>query len=219
VIDDLLDGLEGRAREERAELVQWLLDEGFSRAEIAGAITPIYLPAARAVGDDGTRLTQAEAAERAGVPLELLADFARAVGIGAVEDPNARSQVGADVDSARLIGEFRELGLPMDQVLAVTRVLAHGLAQAAEVMRQAALDAVLTPGASELELAQRYGALVEILTPRIGPMVHELLLIQLRHTFETEALNAEERAAGRLPGAREIGVAVGHIVGVNRKGV
>lgn len=217
-IDDLLDGLEGRAREERAELIRWLLDEGFSRAEIAEAATPIYLPAGRAIGDDGTRLTPAEAAERAGVPLELLREFGRAVGIPAVEDPAVRSQIGADVDSARMIDEFRDLGLPMEQVLMVTRVLAHGLSQAAEVMRQAALDAVLTPGATELELAQRYGALVEALTPRLGPMVHELLLIQLRHTLETEALNAEERAAGQLPGARDVGVAFADIVGFTRLG-
>ena len=34
-----------------------------------------------------------------------------------------------------------------------------GLAQAAEVMRQAALEAVLQPGVTELQIAQAYEAL------------------------------------------------------------
>ena len=204
--------------DDRAELVQWLLDQGFSREEIDRSITPIYLPAARAVGDDGTRLTPEEASARSGLPLDLMFAVARAAGVPAVEDLSARSQIAADVDVARRAKEFLELGLSEEQVLAVTRVLAHGLSQAAEVMRQAALDAVLRPGATELQLAQAYGALVEVLAPRIGPMVHELLLVQLRHSFETEAINASERAAGRLPGARDVGIAFADIVGFTRLG-
>jgi len=205
-------------REEREELVQWLLDEGFTPDEIERSITPIYLPAARAVGDDGTRLTAEEAVARSGLSLDLLMAFARAAGIPALDDPTARSQIAADVDVAVHAKEFLDLGLPAEQVLAVTRVMAHGLSQAAEVMRQAALNAVLQPGASELQLAQSYGALVEVLAPKLGPMVHDLLLIQLRHSLETEAINASERAAGLLPGARDVGVAFADIVGFTRLG-
>jgi adenylate cyclase len=204
--------------DDREELVQWLLDEGFSPEEIERSITPIFLPAARAVGDDGQRLTAEEAVARSGLSFDLLMAFARASGIPAVDDPTARSQMAADVDAAVHAKEFLELGLPLEQVLAVTRVMAHGLSQAAEVMRQAALDAVLQPGATELQLAQSYGALVEILAPKLGPMVQELLLVQLRHSFETEAINAAERAEGRLPGARDVGVAFADIVGFTRLG-
>ncbi|HEX6388624.1 MAG TPA: adenylate cyclase regulatory domain-containing protein, partial [Solirubrobacteraceae bacterium] len=128
------------------------------------------------------------------------------------------SYIGADVDAASMAPVFLELGLPAEQVIAVTRVLGHGLSQAAEVMRQAVLDAVLQPGASELEIAQAYGALVERLAPMLGPMVHQLMLVQLRHSLETEALNAEERAAGQLQGARDVGVAFADIVGFTRMG-
>lgn len=198
--------------------MQWLLSEGFTREQISNAISPIYLPAARAVGDDGTRLNAEEAAARTGLPIELLQEFARAAGVPAIEDLQARSQVAADVEAAAQAKYFLDLGLPKAQVLAVTRVLAQGLAQAAEVMRQSALEAVLQPGASELQLAQAYGAIVELLAPRLGPMVHELLLVQLRHGFETEAINASERAEGRLPGARDVGVGFADIVGFTRLG-
>jgi adenylate cyclase len=217
-LEDLLTGLEGSARDEREELVRWLLDEGFTHDVIRGSISPMYLPAGRAVGDDGVRLTPAEAAERANLSLDALAAFARAVGIAAVEDLDARSQIAADVDAAGFIHVFLELGLDQEQIVGVARVLAHGLSQAAEVMRQSALDVVLQPGVTELQIAQNYGALVERLAPMVGPMVHQLLLVQLRHSFETETINAAERAAGQLPGARDVAIAFADIVGFTRLG-
>ena len=48
-------------------------------------------------------------------------------------------------------------------------------------------------------------------------MVQDLLLLELRHTFETEAVNAAERAA-TLPGARKIAVAFADLAGFTRLG-
>jgi len=39
-IDDLLEGLEGTARTERAELVEWLLEQGITADEIRAANPP-----------------------------------------------------------------------------------------------------------------------------------------------------------------------------------
>jgi adenylate cyclase len=217
-LDELLEGLEGPARDEREELLHWLLENGFSLDTIRTSITPMYLPAGRAVGDDGARLTAAQAAARTGLTAEQLSGFARSVGLPAVEDDTAAVYLAADIELLQNAGVFLELGLAPEQVLAVTRVLAHGLAQAAEVMRQAALDAVLVPGASEVELARSYGELVERLAPMLGPMVHQLLLVQLRHSVETETISSAERAAGQLPGARDVGVAFADIVGFTRLG-
>jgi hypothetical protein len=50
----LLDGLEGTARDERAQLIRWLLDQGFSIEHICGsAAAPLMLPASKVLGDDG----------------------------------------------------------------------------------------------------------------------------------------------------------------------
>jgi len=216
--EGLLDGLEGRAREEREELLAWLIEEGFTLDAIRSSITPMWLPAGRAVGDDGRRLTADEAAELSGMQPEALQAFARAVGIPTVEDPEVANYYAADIETAGNTRVFLETGLPPEQVLAVTRVLGHGLSQAAEVMRQAVLDAVLQPGASELQLAQTYATLVERLAPMLGPMVHELLLLQLRHSTETETINLTERAEGRLPGARDVAIGFADIVGFTRMG-
>ena len=52
-IDSLLDGLEGQARAERSELIQWLRGKGFTADQIHGEVSPMLLPAGRIVGNDG----------------------------------------------------------------------------------------------------------------------------------------------------------------------
>ena len=56
----LLDNLEGTARQERAELIAWLLERGFDVDQIRGAFIPMLLPANRAIGDDGTPVSARE---------------------------------------------------------------------------------------------------------------------------------------------------------------
>jgi adenylate cyclase len=43
----LLDGLDGQAREERAELIAWLLDQDFRVEQIRKAISVMLMPAGR----------------------------------------------------------------------------------------------------------------------------------------------------------------------------
>ena len=52
-IEPLLDGLAGEARRDRAELIAWLLDRGFTVDQIGASLTPMMLPANRVMGDDG----------------------------------------------------------------------------------------------------------------------------------------------------------------------
>jgi adenylate cyclase len=53
----------------------------------------------------------------------------------------------------------------------------------------------------------------------LGPMIQNMLFMQLRHTMETEVVNAAERAAGKpLPGARQVTVAFADLVGFTRIG-
>lgn len=42
-IEDLLDGLDGSARAERAELIEWLLGQGVTAEEIRGNVSPMLL--------------------------------------------------------------------------------------------------------------------------------------------------------------------------------
>jgi adenylate cyclase len=214
----LLDGLEGQARAERAELVEWLLDQGFTVDHIRGAVSPMLLPAGRIVGDDGRYVSARQICEETGIDLELLQSIQRALGMPTADDPDAAILLRADSEAAARAKVFIDMGLSREQVIAVTRVLGHGLEQTAEAMRRVVLEAVMRPGATELEIAQAYEVLVRQVSPLLGPLCDDVLRVQLRHTLETEAVSVAERAAGTLPGARNISVAFADLVGFTRLG-
>ena len=215
----LLDGLEGEARAERAELIAWLLQRGFGAEQLRGAFAPMLLPVRRMLGDDGTFVSAREICETHHIDLDLLQRLQRAVGLSRVDDPDAREHLRADGEVAGRAQEFIDAGIDPDQLVSVVRILADGLSHAAEVMRYAALAAVLRPRATELEIAQGLEALMSRAGSLLGPMVRDMLFLQLRHMMETEAVNATERAEGSaLPGAREVTVAFADLVGFTRLG-
>lgn len=215
----LLDGLTGEARAERTELVAWLLDRGFTTEQIRGTFAPMLLPGRRVLGDDGTYMSAREISEKYNIEPQILQRMQRAVGLSTVDDPDARVHLRADAEVAGRVQQFVDAGIDPDQLVGVVRVVADGLSHAAEVMRYAALASVLRPGATELEIAQASEAMVSHLAPLLGPMIQDMLFLQLRHAMETEAVNASERAAGTvLPGAREVTIAFADLVGFTRLG-
>jgi adenylate cyclase len=215
----LLDGLAGRSRAERADLVAWLLERGITVDQIRGALVPALLPARRILGDDGTYVSARQISDQTGIDLQLLQRIQRAMGLPTVDDPDAAVHLQADAEAAGFAQRFIEMGIDPDQIVQSTRLLGEGLARAAEVMRYAALAVTLTPGATEVEIAERVEALVREVSPLLGPMIQEMLLVQLRHMLETEAVNASERAEGAtLPGARLVSIAFADLVGFTRLG-
>ena len=218
-IDELLGDLEGNARAERAELIEWLFEQGITADEIRNAFAPMLLISRRVIGDDGTYMSAREISESYGVDLELLQRVQRAIGLSRVDDPDAAVHMRADGVAATYAQRFIEMGLNADNIVLVVRVLAEGLAHAAEVMRYSALASILRPGATELEIAKGSQALVTQIKPLLGPMIEDMLFMHLRHAMETEAVNASERAAGKpLAGARQVAVAFADLVGFTRLG-
>ncbi|WP_347133219.1 adenylate/guanylate cyclase domain-containing protein [Mycobacterium sp. DL] len=210
----LLDGLEGEARTERAELIHWLLERGVRAEQIRATPAPMLLGSRRAIGDDGVYVSACEAAAKAGVDLELFERIQRAMGLPRVDDPDAAVFLRADAEAAKFTREFLAAGIDADELVQITRLLGDGLARAAEAMRYAALAAVMRPGVTELEIAQASEVLVGNVAPLLGPMIEEVLLLQLRHAIETEAVNATERAEGQhLPGARMVTIGFADLVG------
>jgi adenylate cyclase len=215
----LLDGLTGEVRAQRAELIVWLLGEGFTVAEIRSAFSPVLLPVRRVLGDDGSHVSARRISELSGLDLDEWIRFQRAAGLPRVDDPDAPLFMGADGAIASDIKAFLDLGIDADQLLTAVRVLAQGMANAAEVMRMAVLAATLRAGATELETAQASQALLDIAVPMLGPMVTDILLMQLRHTAVTEAINATEWAKGApMPGARTIAASFADLVGFTKLG-
>ncbi|HET7742145.1 MAG TPA: adenylate/guanylate cyclase domain-containing protein [Mycobacterium sp.] len=215
----LLDGLEGRAREERAELIPWLLERGVTVAQIRDSYQPMLLASRRILGEDGTMMSARQISAETGVDLDLLERIQRASGLAGVEDPDAAVHMRVDGESALYAKKFIDLGFSPDQIVLVVQVVTEGLARAADVMRYAALAAVMEPGATELDVAKRSEALMLETEPLLGPMITDMLRLQLLHVMETEAVNASERAEGiPLPGAREVTIAFADLVGFTRLG-
>lgn len=217
--EGLVDGLDGRAREARLELLRRLADEGYELEELREAAKfdlLVLLHAEDAVGGR-SRYTLREVSEKTGMSEEFLAAIRRAHGMP-VPDADARAFNDADIETAMYARAFADKGLTMEQMLATTRVLGRGLAQAAEVMRSVVLEMALQPGADELELAERYRAVVEELVPMTAPMLEGMLRLHLRNVVRTEAVTAAERESGQLPGAREVGVCFADLVGFTRLG-
>jgi adenylate cyclase len=89
----------------------------------------------------------------------------------------------------------------------------ESLGHAAAIMREAALKTVLRPGSTEIELAEASEHLALRAAPMLGPVMEDLMRMVLRHSFEMEAVNAAERAAGTLPGARSVTIAFADLAG------
>ena len=217
--EGFLEGLDGSARAERVELLDWLESEGFDRDRIDEAhergLLP-FLPAERVVAGNA-RYTGAEVAERSGIPEEVLIQLRRAHGLP-IPEPDEPAFSDNEIETAQIALRYAELGLNTDQMEAVARVMGRGLGQAAEVMRAVVLEMALEPGASELDLAQRYAELVEGVMPLVGPMLEGMVRLHLRQMVATEAVDALERRSGRLPGARDVTVAFADLVGFTRLG-
>ncbi|UQX09630.1 adenylate/guanylate cyclase domain-containing protein [Candidatus Mycobacterium methanotrophicum] len=218
-IEELLGDLEGSARAERAELIEWLFEQGVTADEIRGASAPLMLATRRVIGDDGSYVSTREIADAYGIDLDLFQRVQRAIGLARIEDPDAAVHMRADAEAAAHVRHFAKLGLDPDNLVLVMRVLAEGLSHTAEVMRYTALAAVLEPGTTELEIAKRSHALVSQIAPLLGPFVEDMLFMHLRNMMQTEAVTVSERAAGApLPGARQVTVAFADLVGFTRLG-
>ena len=124
----MLDGLEGQAREERADLVTWLIGKGYPLDEIRRSLaTPLLLPANTIFGDDGTYVSAREISESTGIELDLLQRLYGAVGRPRIDDPDAAVLLRADGKPIAHAKFFLDMGVEPDETVAVMRMLIAGL--------------------------------------------------------------------------------------------
>jgi adenylate cyclase len=217
--EGLLDGLQGPQLSERLMLLRQLVGEGVPVEELrrhAAQGTLVFLAAERVIAGS-ERYTGAEVAERAGVEVGFLLAARRAMGLP-VPAPDEPLYIEADVEAVRAANLARAAGVSEEEMLEIIRTLGRGLSRSAEAMRALALRLVLEPGVGELELARLYARVAGELAPLVSPLVVDLLTVHLREVAESEAVSAEDRAAGRLPGSREVTVCFADLVGFTRLG-
>jgi adenylate cyclase len=217
--EGLLDGLQGSQRAERLMLLQQLAGEGVPMEELRSHTaqgTLVFLAAERVIAGSG-RYTAVEVAERAAVEVGFLLAARRAMGVP-VPGPDERLFIEADIEAVRTASLARDAGISEEEMLEVIRTLGRGLSSSAEAMRALALRLVLEPGVGELELARLYARVAAQLAPLVSPLVVNLLTVHLCQVAASEAVSAEDRSAGRLPGSREVSVCFADLVGFTHLG-
>ncbi|OMC16093.1 cyclase [Mycolicibacter heraklionensis] len=210
----LFDGLDASAREERAELVAWLLEQGFGLDQIRAEVAPMLMPAHRELGNDGKYVSERELSAAHGIDLALLQGIEAALGLPRLDDPDAPLLLRADGDAAVRLQQLIAAGLDPGQVLLMIRRLSEGISRAVPAFRYSTISAIMRPGLTELEVAKAHEEMVRAVIPLLGTMIRDILFVQLRRVLEGEQVNATERAAGvALPGARQLAVAFADMVG------
>ena len=215
----LLDGLEEPARGARAALLARLHEQGVPVDDLAAAAAEgrlALLPAQLALGGEGRR-TAREVAAEVGVDLAALQAVRRAAGLP-LPPPDEPVLGELDVFGARALSAFLDGGMPLDGLVAASRVFGEAAAHAAAAAGTLANTALPQPGDTEAAYAQRLEAAMRELTPYAAELLGVMYLLHNRENLRHEVVAAEELAAGRRSDVREVSVGFCDVVGFTRLG-
>lgn len=218
--EGLLEGVEGEPREARRRLLEQLAGEGCSLEELREAVAAgrlTLLPVERAVAGEGPRYTAREVADIAEVDLEMLLRFRSALGIP-IPDPDEHRGTEADVEAARRMKQFLELGLPEDGMLQVARTIGMGTARIAEANRELIIRTLTRPGDTERDVALRFATAAEYMLPLAGPTVVYALQSHLLEQIRHDVIGATALASGEVGGATDLTVCFADLVEFTRLG-
>jgi adenylate cyclase len=218
--EGLLEGVEGKPREARLQLLQQLAEEGCTLEELKEAVAAgrlTLLPVERALAGPGPRYSAREIAELAGIELESLQRFSAALGVP-YGDPDEPRGTEADLEAARRIKAFLDAGLPEDGMLQVARTIGMGTARIAEANRELIIRTLTQPGDTERDVALRFAAAAEQMLPLAGPTVVYALQAHLLEQVRRDVIGASDLAAGEIGGTVELTVCFADLVEFTRLG-
>jgi adenylate cyclase len=215
--EELLDGLEGEERAQRQQLLTRLLDEGFSEADLRRAVEEnrlALLPVDRVLG--GT-YTAREIQERSGLTAASVIRIRRILGLPE-PDVDDRVFTDEDIEAAQAIRLFLDAGFDEERINEITRVLGEGMARLSATITAAFLETFLEAGSSEEDVAERFAALAEQLTPATGPILVAGFKNHLRDSVQRGVLGREELQAGDAANTQDVAVCFADLVGFTRLG-
>ena len=218
--EGLLEGVSGDAREARLALLEELAADGVELEELRDAVGSgrlALLPVERALSGEGPRYTAREVAEESGVELSDLQTLMAAIGVSD-PGPDERVHTRADVEAAKRLKAFIDLGLPEEGMLRVARTIGMATARIAEANRELVLHTVIQPGDSERDLAHRLAGAARQLMPLVGPTLGYALQVHLIDQIRHGVIEAAQLEAGRAGGATEASVCFADIVGFTALG-
>ena len=215
--EGLLDGLSGRDREARIELLERLGADGVPLEELRAAIAEdrlALLPVDRVLGG---RHTAREIEARTGLPAVLLTRFRRLLGLpeAGIDD---RVFSDEDIEAAAATKLFLDVGLDERSIADITRVLGESMARLAGTTSAAFVDTFLQPGDTEQDVALRFADLAARLTPAVRPVLVAAYNAHLREGVRRGVMSRAQREAGMFDASQELAVCFADLVGFTRFG-
>lgn len=210
-------GEDGRAA--RIRLLDYLIDEELvDPTEIVQAHEEqrlFLLPIERALG--GTpKFTAAQVAEKAGIDVELFLELRKSLGL-AEPDHDQVYFSEFDVKTMRSVRANLEMGMSLESIREINRVLGGALSQLAVVVERQFLATYVDPSLDEAEMAKRYAAITRATTPEFAFVLQHLFNLHLRDELRADILG-NEAAIDFLDGTREMAVCFADLVGFTSLG-
>ena len=217
--EGLLEGLKGKARDARLELLRSLAADGVSVEELRAAIAQdrlVLMPVERVLAGE-LKYTIEEVADAAGIDIDVLTRQMQASGLP-IPEPGEVALGDGDVEMATRIQMFRDAGLPEEGIREIARVIGMSMARLAETNQQVIGEAFLEPGDTERDAALRWETAARVMTPLLGRTMEFLFARHLRESIRQAVISEAVLESGRLPGSSEVTVAFADLVGFTRLG-
>jgi adenylate cyclase len=218
--EGLLGGTSGEAREGRRRLLEELAADGVSLEELRRAVVEdrlALLPVERLIGGVGPHYTAEQVTELSGLEPQGLRFLRQAIGLPAPEHGQV-AYTEADLDAARRVRAMMDAGLPIDELLEVTRTMAVTMSQVAAASRAAVISVVVREGDTELDVAHRFREAALKLAPMIAPTLEYMFDVHLLEQMRSDVLGTSQISAGRPASSEEISVCFADLVGFTRFG-
>jgi len=217
--EGLLDGTDGADRDARRELLELLVGEGATLAELKRAVAEdrlAFLPVERVLAGQG-KYSANEISEKTGLDHEFQDRMFRSLGL-ALADPDERVYDDEDLKAAETVMVFLEAGFSEDTVLEVCRVLGDSMSRVAATFGGVVGETLAQPGDTERDLGLRYAETLRSLGPLAAPTLQQMLNLRLREEMRNTVISQAELQSGRLAGAQPITVGFVDIVGFTKLG-
>jgi adenylate cyclase len=215
--EGLLDGLGGRDRDAREDLLKGLFERGVSLDELKRAVAEerlALLPVERVLGG---RYSAEQVCQRAGLDEMLLTRLWRALGFPPAEDEQAVFTED-DVAAAESLKAFLDAGMSEEAMLEIARVPGEGTARLSSTITTAFVDAYLKPGDTERDVALRFAAMAKQLLPLMSPVLNAALAAHVREATRRGIISRGERESGRLARSQDVFACFADLVGFTSLG-
>jgi adenylate cyclase len=213
----LLDGLTGAERTARERLLEQLAGDGFGVEELKAAVEEdrlALLPVERLLeGPHSAR----EIEHETGAPAELVLRIRRLVGLPEA-GPDDHVFAEEDMTAARSIRTFLDAGFDEQAIAEISRVLGEAMGRVAATISAAFTQTFLQAGDSEEDVAVRFAALAEQLTPAFAPVLVATFRAHLHEAVSRGVMGRTQREAGGVAATQELAVCFADLVGFTRLG-